>query len=42
VERDGDQEVTVTYDDEKAGVEKMMDLLSREKYPVSGKPVFVQ
>jgi hypothetical protein len=34
--------VTVTFDDDKAGLQQLMELLKREKYPVSGTPVFIQ
>ncbi len=42
MERYGDQEVTVTYDDEKAGLQQIMELLKQGNYPVSGKPVIVE
>jgi hypothetical protein len=42
IERYGDQEVTVTYDDEKTSVKQMLELLKQKGYPVKGSPIFVQ
>ncbi|OPY85968.1 MAG: hypothetical protein A4E72_01783 [Syntrophus sp. PtaU1.Bin208] len=42
MERYGDQEVTVAYDDDRASLPQMMELLKEGKYPVSGKPVIVE
>jgi len=42
VERHGNQEVTVTYDDDRASVKQLMETLKRRGYPISGMPSFVQ